>query len=86
MKLSKLAKVLFVSVALLTVGVPIASAAPQAYWTAQPADPSQPGQQAPAYGYGNGYGYGYGCGCGYYGNGYNGNGYNGNGYNGNWGW
>ena len=79
MKLSKLAKVLFVSVALLTVGAPIASAAPQAYWTAQPADPSQPGQQVPAYGYGNGYGYG--CGCGYYGNGYNRNGYNGN-----WGW
>ena len=76
MKLSKIAKVLFVCVALLTVGAPIASAAPaypQTYWTAQPADPNQPGQQAPGYGYGNGYG----CGCGYYGNGY--------GY-GNWGW
>ena len=74
MKLSKIARVLLVSVALLTVGAPIASAAPgypQAYWTAQPTDPSQPGQQAPGYGYG----YGYGCGCGYYG-----------GYNGNWGW
>lgn len=47
MKLSKLALVLFGGVALLTVGAPIASAAPaypQIYWTAQPADPNQPGQ------------------------------------------
>ncbi|MDA8221798.1 hypothetical protein [Desulfosporosinus sp.] len=70
MKLSKIARVLLVSVALLTVGAPIVSASPaypQAYWMAQPTNPSQPGQQAPGYGYGNGYGYGCCGGAGYYG-------------------
>ncbi|MCO5385405.1 MAG: hypothetical protein NHB14_06025 [Desulfosporosinus sp.] len=66
MKLSKIAQVLFIGVALLTVGAPIASASPaypQTYWTAQPADPNQSGQLAPGYGYGYGYGNGYGYGC-----------------------
>lgn len=70
MKLPKTAKVLFGSLVLLTVGAPIASAAPtypQNYWMAQPADPNQPGQQAPGYGYGHDYGYGYGYGYGHHG-------------------
>lgn len=61
MRLSKIALILFGGLALLTAGTPIASAAPaypQMYWMAQPADPNQPGQQAP--------GNGYGCCCGGY--------------------
>lgn len=65
MKLPKAALVLMGSLMLLTVGAPIASAAPvyeQVYWTAQPADTYQPGQQYPGYSYGYGHHYGYGYG------------------------
>ena len=70
MRLSKIALILFGGLALLIAGAPIAFAAPaypQMYWIAQPADLSQPGQQAPGYGYGYGYGHHGGCGgAGYY--------------------
>lgn len=56
------------SLALLTAGAPVASAAPvyqPINWTAQPADTYQPSQQYPGYGYGYGYGHHYGNGYGH---------------------